>query len=311
MSTHVNFQSATWFRPILLGWMMLCALSGIVPVAMGADVLIVMSSDARPYVDAADKAERTLKGRGHSTTQVSLSDTDLDSLSKRSGAVITIGGEAAARLAKVLPDTTPLYYCMTPLPDRLGLTRRANTSGISTDPDIATQIDLIERSGIHGRRVGMLYRESSESSRALRDRFQAALPTNWSLKAIDLDSTGSTAAKSIDALFREEIDIVWTAADTAVFDSALVKALLLRSIRDRVPMFGFSHALVRAGAPLGVGFEPEAQGLRVADMLHAEVLGVHEPSDTQLAINLTALERIGLTLSSDLKKSAKVRFGED
>ena len=136
------------------------------------------------------------------------------------------------------------------------------------------------------------------------------MPADWSLVAIDLDSTGSVAS-SIDALFNKKIDIVWTAADPAVFDSALVKALLLRSIRDRVPMFGFSHALVRAGAPLGVGFEPQAQGSRVAEMLNSEPMGVHEPSDTQLAVNATALERIGLKISSELDRLAELRFGTD
>lgn len=297
-------------RSIALVWVMVCAIGASSTVAHGADVLIVLSAETGPYKAAADEADRSLKKLGHSANRQQLEDIDLESLTNRTGPVIAIGGNAAVRLEQVLPESTALYYCMTPTPERLGLTRRTNTSGVSTDPDIAMQIELIDRSGIRVRRVGMLYRSSDETSKALRDRFESALPRGWTLSAIDLDSTGSVAS-SIDALFDAKIDLVWTAADPAVFDSALVKALLLRSIRDRVPMFGFSHALVRAGAPLGVGFEPQSQGRRVAEMLDAGELGVHDPSATQFAINETALERIGLKLSSELDRLAELKFGSD
>ncbi|MCA9277285.1 MAG: hypothetical protein KDA29_14780 [Phycisphaerales bacterium] len=279
-------------------------------VAYSAEVLILISSDTGPYKTAADEAERSLKQFGHSTHRQLLTKIDPESLAERSGPVVAIGGNAAVRMAQVLPESTPLYYCMTPHPDRIGLTNRAKTSGVSTDPDILAQVDLIQRSGIRVNRIGLLYKGSVESSKALRDRFEEAMPSGWALTAIDLDSTGSAAA-SIDLLFSEEIDIVWTAADTAVFDSSLVKALLLRSIRDRIPMFGFSHALVRAGAPFGVGFEPETQGRRVAELLNNGSMSIHEPSDTRLAINATALDRIGLKLSPDLAREAEVRFGSD
>lgn len=306
ITTHLG----ALLRPMLSAWVMVCVLCAGGSAARGEDVLIVVSSVAGPYTAAADQAEQSLKSFGHSTSRQLLDGVDLDSLTNRTGPVIAIGGNAAVRLGQTLPETTALYYCMTPTPERLGLTRRAHTSGVSTDPDIAMQVDLIDRSGIRIRRVGMLYRGSDETSKAFRDRFESSLPSGWALSAIDLDSTGSVAS-SIDALFDEKIDIVWTAADPAVFDSALVKALLLRSIRDRVPMFGFSHALVRAGAPMGVGFEPQSQGRRVAEMLNTGELGVHDPSPTQFAINETALERIGLKLSSELDRLAELRFGTD
>ncbi len=310
MRFSITSHLGAWLKPMLSVWVMVCVLCAGGSVARGADVLIVISSEAGPYKAAADEAEQSLKSLGHTTSRQMLEKMDLESLAKRSGPVVAIGGNAAVRIGQVLPEGTALYYCMTPTPERLGLTARLNTSGVSTDPDISMQIDLIDRSGIRVKRVGLLYRGSVESSKDLRDRFESSMPNGWSLKAIDLDSTGSVAL-SIDALFAEKIDIVWTAADTAVFDASLVKALLLRSIRDRVPMFGFSHALVRAGAPLGVGFEPQAQGRRVAEMLNNGSMGVHEPSDTQLAINAMALDRIGLKLSADLDRLAEARFGAD
>ena len=41
-------------------------------------------------------------------------------------------------------------------------------------------------------------------------------------------------------------------ADAAAYDAATVRSLLLASIRRKTPVFGYSPALVRAGALLGV-----------------------------------------------------------
>jgi ABC-type uncharacterized transport system substrate-binding protein len=127
---------------------------------------------------------------------------------------------------------------------------------------------------------------------------------------MDLDQS-SSATNGIDAMIDEGVDIVWTAADPSVYNSALVKALLLRSIREHVPVFGFSHALVRAGSPLGVGFTPQSQGTRAAQLLRNKEAGLHESSESVPAINLTALSRIDLQLNPEFMRKVDVRFGTD
>lgn len=295
-------------NPLLLLIAMIALVMSAASGVFGADVLVVLSADTKPYEQASERSIDTLRSGGWNAERVMLSELNQEMLRTRTDPVIAIGGTAAAQLAQLLPAETELYYCMTPRPDRIGLTERGNTSGVSTDPDFKRQIEILERSGIRINRIGMLYKGSSESSRSLRDQLVAHVPASWDVRAIDLDVAGS-GAKGIDKLFDGEIDVVWTAADPSVYDASLVKSLLLRSIRDRVPMFGFSHALVRAGAPFGVGFEPGSQGERVASMLLGREIGLHEPSDTILAINNTATERIKLKLSRDLDRLAEVRFG--
>lgn len=283
---------------------------GGVSPAHAEDVLIVLSSESKPYTEAADESAAALKAEGLNVERVLISEIDQNTLKEHGTPVIAIGGTAATQLAASLPADTELYYCMTPRPDRIGLIERANTSGVSTDPDFKSQVNILERSGIDIERVGMLYTSSSESSKSLRDRFAEQAPQTWDVVSIDLDEAGS-GAKGIDMLFDRDVDVVWTAADPAVYDASLVRALLLRSIRERVPVFGFSHALVRAGAPFGVGFDPGQQGERVAKMLLKRQLGSHEPSDTVFAINNTALDRIRLKLSNELNRLAEVRTGTD
>jgi putative ABC transport system substrate-binding protein len=308
--TRLFLQPDRLLKPLISVWVIAVAIMLCSTGALSADVLIVVDSDSGPYTQAADQSEQALRSRGHQTRRVMLKDLDLQSLGSRTQPVLSVGSKSAMRAASAMPDSTLLIYCMTSNPSKRGLTTRKNTSGVSTDPDLARQIELIELSGVKVRRIGMMYNSNKENSNALRASFARSLPSNWTLVAIDIESSGS-AANSIDALFDGDVDLVWTAADTGVYNASMVKAMLLRSIRDRVPVFGFSHALVRAGAPLGAGFRPSTQGQRAAELLINGTIGVHEPADTQLAINETALSRIDLKLSSDLNRLAEVRFGTE
>lgn len=278
--------------------------------ACGEGILIVISSQSSPYTAAAESCASYLSRNGRDVEVVSLESIDAEAIKVRSNPTVAVGGKAAVALNESLPQSSQLFYCMTPSPDLIGLSQRNHTSGISTDSDLAAEVSLIDQSGISIRRIGMLYRSSNTSSLRKRDQFAEHLPENWSLESIDLDMTGS-ASKSIDLLFERDIDLVWTSADAAVYNTSLVKALLLRALRERVPVFGFSHALVRAGAPIGVGFEPDNQGERVARLIVENRLGVHEPSDPDLAINYTVLSRINLNLDNSFERKAKVKYGDD
>ena len=297
-------------RSLIAAWAMIATLMLGTSAALGADVLIVMDSGSGPLTEAADRAEQVLESRGHTTTRVLIDNLDLKSLENRTEPVLAIGTKSAVRTSGSLRGETLLVYSMTSSPNRRGLTKRQNTSGVGTDPDIARQIEIIEMSGIRVNKIGMMYNSGKDSSKLLKQRFERALPNGWTLVAIDVNQAGSVS-NSIDQLFKADVDLVWTAADTGVYNSSAVKALLRRSIRDRVPGLGFSHALVRAGAPFGVGFQPATQGQRAAELIISGTTEVHEPANAQVAINETALSRIELKLSSDLTRLAEVRFGTD
>ena len=292
-------------RILLAIVVMLCART-----ALAEEVLIVVSSDSKPYALAAEACAAELRGSGLSSQRVLLDELDQSAVRNRTSPAVGVGASAAAKLASLLPENTRLVYCMTPDPDRLGLLSRENTSGVSTDPDIPSEIRIMQDSGLSIAKIGMLYRSGEPASLQLRDRFRDALPEDWTLVAMDLDKS-SSATSGIDAMIDEGVDIVWTAADPSVYNSALVKALLLRSIREHVTVFGFSHALVRAGSPLGVGFTPQSQGTRAAQLLRNKEMGQHESSESVPAINLTALSRIDLQLSPEFMRKVDVRFGTD
>ena len=76
-----------------------------------------------------------------------------------------------------------------------------------------------------------------DSSPLDSDRLQEQLPEGWVLRAVDVQQFRSVAV-AIGALMDHEVDLIWTAPDPAVYNSATVRSLLLSAVRESVPVFG-------------------------------------------------------------------------
>lgn len=275
---------------------------------MAGKTLVVLSSESAPYISAAEACEKQLNSNGVSTDRVLLSQLTNEDIQSIEDSVICIGGRASAMLARQLPPAIHLYYCMTPTPERIGLIKRPNTSGVRTEIDIQSQISLIKNGLPDAKRIGILYRSSSLSSTERVDSLRLAIPENWEIISVDLDQEKS-ASKGIKRLLKKRVDLVWTEPDTSVYNSATIKSLLLESLREETPVFGFSHALVRAGATFGTRINPAGQGERVA-MLQSNQSGTkeHLSAKPELVINLIAAKRIDLKFSDSFIRSAHSVF---
>jgi ABC-type uncharacterized transport system substrate-binding protein len=124
-----------------------------------------------------------------------------------------------------------------------------------------------------------------------------------------------TVAAAIEALMQRPIDIAWTTADQKLYDTACVRSLLLSGVRSKIPVWGYSLPLVRAGALLGVGVEPAAQGRQAADLViktmkdpggfKMQSIG---PDRFQIGVNLIVAEQIGVDIPDSVSHRATFLF---
>src|SRR5439155_12542951 len=89
---------------------------------------------------------------------------------------------------------------------------------------------------------------------------------------------------------RARVDFVWCLPDNALFPSAAIPPILLASIRNQLPVIGFSEGFVRAGA--AVGFYPDYAdiGAQTAETVKRylskqDVSGVEPPRKIRMAVN--------------------------
>lgn len=271
-------------------------------LAYASDVTIVVSSDAAPYVAAQTAIEDRLAGYGHTTRRLPLSKLMHGRPPTFDGmTIIAVGTPAATYLQQHRQSSTSLIYCLVADPTAAGLGTGLPTYGISATVSVTTQFVLIAEALPEARSIGMLYRADVPTSVRHLEAARAALPAGWRLQEIAIDRSGSIAG-AIDDLLHRDIDIVWTAADRAVYDRTTVRSLLLAALRHKIPVFGYSLSFVRAGALLGIAIDPAQQGVQAAGLAHDLIVrrsaDPNRPPAFEIAVNSVVAEMLAIDLPS-------------
>jgi ABC-type uncharacterized transport system substrate-binding protein len=63
------------------------------------------------------------------------------------------------------------------------------------------------------------------------------------------------------------IDLLWAPVDGTVYESRNAEFVLSQMLRSKVPVFGFSENMVKAGALLGPRMDYESMGRQTAELL--------------------------------------------
>ncbi len=308
-------------RPVLPACAIALLCLAAAPSAHAERVTVVLSSKAGPYRQAEAALTARLARAGHTTRSVLLADVVAEPAELRRGETVyvAVGTRAMGWLGGRLPATSRLVYCMvSEAPDRHD---GALVGGVSTRVPLDAQFALIRRALPKTRVLGMLHRSTCEVCRKRLRAVRAALPAGWKLIAEDVEDHGSVAA-AIAALLARDPDIVWTAPEASLYNVAAVRSLLLAAIRKGKPVFGFSLPFVRAGALLGVGIDPGAQGAQGAEVVLEVLRGGGEAPTTrpnvrlrprtrhQEAVNLTVARKLGIELPEKVVRSADKVFGK-
>jgi ABC-type uncharacterized transport system substrate-binding protein len=282
-------------------------------IARATAVVLVRTSDATPYTQA--DAAITQRLAQHQFTVRSLlakdvSQQGIDAAIGKADVVVAIGTSAARWLHKELGPSTTLVYCMVSNAKDAGLLDGRSAFGVTTDVTISQQLGLIGEALPRARSVGMLYHSDSAAGKSALALMTAALPAGWHVEPVAVNDYGSIA-DAIDALTQKNVDIIWTTADQKLYDSASVRALLLSALRAKIPVWGFSPAFVRAGALLGVGVEPSAQGTQAADLVIELAADPKQlpapaasPNEFQIAVNFIVAQQLGITIPDSLSARA-------
>ena len=292
---------------------LLMALSSL---SYASEIVIVLSSEAAPYLKAQRVIEKHLASQGH-ITEVSLLKDIQDKIDDKTKAVVAIGSKAATQLHNQIQPPVLLTYCMVAEPAKLGLTKDPPVHGISTDVPFEMQFKLISDALPEVRTVGMLYNSQTQEGRSFLEKVQASLPKGWQLKAIAIDESEKyeTVSQAIEALFECQIDVVWTHPDSSIYTRATVRTLLLTALRKNVPVFGFSLGFVKAGALLGMAIDPDIQGKQVAELTvdllqHQDTskTGNDEKEKFEIALNMIVAEQLAVKFPEKLIKRAQHIF---
>lgn len=292
---------------------------------LAQDVVVVRSSSAKPYERTSKLVAQKLGAQGRSVQSVVLakaagSAMDQWLAAERKPLFVAVGSKAAAMLQKRLPSSVALAYCMVARPEQVGLNGSRVAHGVGMQVRVADQLSLIRRALPACRRIGMLFHAEDAKSRQAVEAVRKELPEGWGMHAVAVTKRLPVAA-AIDKLLARRVDIVWTAPSSAVYGAASVKVLLVKSLRAKVPVFGYSHSFVRAGALLGVGIDLQSHGRQAAELV--ETLLARRPDappfktrvfwapQAAVSVNLIVANRIDVALPPAVVADAQFVIREE
>jgi len=288
--------------------------------ASSRTVCVLFSRDLPPYREAVEGFKaRVGSDGGYAFIEFIVTEAEVGQLMDRVKAarpalVLTLGTEASKVAATGVEDT-PVVFAMVANPIDSGvLPRRAYpgqiVAGVTTDISPAEQFEALRQALPDAKRVAVIY--CPQYTQATVTAAEAAAKT-MGMELIRLPVEPYRVGPAVERLENEKVDALWTLTDPGVMVPAAAKRILTSALKAKLPVLGFSPAMVRAGALLGLGIDPKAVGRQAGGIAVAILEGRTKPADvhllypdqTSVHVNLTVAERIGVELPRDLVAKAR------
>lgn len=217
-------------------------------------------------------------------------------------------GTLAAQVVKESVSDIPVIFFMVPNPRKYGLEGK-NMAGISLDIPVETQFSVYQSLIPNLRTIGVVY--DPRKTGAMITRAAAVANTlGLRLVAVPVDSE-----KALPAALRSmlgKIDALWMVPDDTVVTPESFQFLLLQAFENNLPFLAVSDIFVQVGALASLSpdyTDVGRQGCQLAREINSGRLRLTEvnalpPSKINLAINLKTAIKIGLTVPSEVIKSA-------
>jgi len=178
----------------------------------------------------------------------------------------------------------------------------------SLDIPPEVQFAYLRRVLPNARRVGVLY-HPGDTGDVVGAATSAAAATGLELIAETVERPADAAAAMEQLLPR--VDVVWSVSDPQVFTATTTSALVLATLRRRVPFIGLSPAHVRFGALAALSSDWADIGQQTAELARRVLRGdpvdrmpVTVPRTVRLAINLHTARHLGTAVPADVEREA-------
>lgn len=214
------------------------------------------------------------------------------------GVVVSIGVRAATVSARLgVP-----YLATMLLDDEASRITPAGLrlASITLDVTPRTAFTLLLRAFPPWRRIAVI-RGPAQVYPSLEDINAQASALGFSVLIIDCNGPKDLLANL--PRLRGRVDAIWCLPNRDLYDPLAVQALILSSIRFRLPVIGFSEAFIRAGALLGFVADYRDVGLQSAELLrrhhNGETISLRQ---TARSIRSLVNERVARALGIDLSR---------
>lgn len=292
------------------------AASSVAAAAEAPTVAVLRSSSVSQFEEASVAIIQTLERKGVRTATFDLEGRAengpevMKEVRKARPDLLVAVGSLATVEALEDPSPIPTVFSMVLYPQQSGFLDKGSrpVTGSSLDLPASTALRYVRRLLPGVRRVGVLY-HPEETGFLVEEARRAAEELGLTLVAEEVDSP-ATAVSALNRIL-EQVDVVWSLADRHVFTPQTTPALILASVRRRIPFVGLSPAHVRAGAVMALSCDYADVGRQAAEIALRALGGadlshipVSSPRSVAVALNRRTAQHIGLEIPPDLESEA-------
>ncbi len=290
------------------------------PAAASKTICVLFSRDLPPYREAVEGFKARLGTKdGYVYIERVVTETDVGRLmaavKKTNPALILALGTEAGKVAAVQSEDLPVLFAMVANPVDSGILPRRpyptqTVAGATTDVSPREQFEALRRVLPDANRIAVIYCPQYTEATVTAAETQAKA---MGIELVRLPVEPFRVDPAIEQLEKARVDALWTVTDPGVMVPATARRILTATLKAKIPVIGFSPAMVRAGALLGLGIEPRCVGEQAGDVALAILRGGKTPADfnliypdkTTIYVNLSVAARIGIKFPDDMVAGAK------
>jgi len=278
------------------------------------DIAVVKSIDKEPYNQAVDGFKEVLAEK-NITANLKVFDLSKQGeehinrtiQSHPPALILTVGTSATKSIAEKIKDI-PIVFSLVMDPEASSITAK-NIVGASVDIPVKIHLETMKRVVPKFKRIGVVY-NPVENEALIRQAKQVAKDLGYILKTYPVHSE-----KEIPGIKDLQIDILWIIPDSTVCKPAILKRILLSSIKSRVAVVGFSRMYARAGAIIGIGCDYKDVGRQSGEIAIKILKGenyshleITRPRKVKLYFNKTVAQRLGIIIPGKILQKASEVF---
>lgn len=289
------------------------ALLALLPLtqAKGQNIAVIKSHDIAPFNEAlagftaacnSQITEYDLRGSKRRKRRI------LKRIKANKPELVLAVGALAAQVAKEAFHDIPVVFFMVPNPHKFSL-KGENMAGISLDIPVEIQFAMYKSLVPTLHTIGAIY--DPKKTNAIVEEAQAAAKT----LGLAFIASPASSEKQVPAALRYllgKINALWMLPDDTVVTPESFKFLLLTAFENNLPFLAISDIFVEVGALAALSPDYMDVGRQACQLIREIESGqlsltgidIVPPTKVNLAINLKAASKIGLTLPSELIQSA-------
>lgn len=230
--------------------------------------------------------------------------------------IVTVGNEAARELS-AKTSSVPLLHALVTETSSNEIVQRSNgqtsRAFLLIDQPISRLILLASNSMPERSKLGVIY---GPHSRLYRNEVRRQADTAG-LRLIEKDISEPGQLSGVMSSFNGSTDMLLILPDPTVVNEGTAKTLILGAYLGNLPLVGYSHALVKAGALMSVYSTPEQLGTQAAELINAGFWGdvgknnmrIY-PRYYQVSVNYQVANALQLELPSEKDLKARIERTE-